>query len=200
MKNAVFLFAHGAGADKDSDWMIEMDGLLSEYQLEVIRFNFPYMDKRKEDGKKRPPDRQPKLIEAFKSQIDSVPSNKTLIIGGKSMGGRMASILAADPDYSDRINGVVCMGFPFHPPGKPEKFRGEHLETIKIDVLILQGERDTFGTREEIGNWKFSKKVSIEFLSDGDHSFKPRKKSGVTLEENLKHSAGKISEFAKGLT
>jgi len=200
LKDIVFLFAHGAGADKDSNWMLEMDSLLSARKIEVIRFNFPYMDKRKEDGKKRPPDRQPKLLEAFRSQIDSISSDKILIIGGKSMGGRMASILATEEGYSERIDGVICMGFPFHPPGKPEKFRGEHLESIRTKTLIMQGERDTFGTRDEVAEWKFSKNVSVEFLADGDHSFKPRKKSGLTLEDNLKASAEKVEKFARKLS
>lgn len=190
-----FIFAHGAGADKDSDWMIEMDRLMSEKGIQVIRFNFPYMIKRQEDGKRRPPDRQPKLIEAFESQINKVSPDARLIIGGKSMGGRMASLLADSSDLASRVAAVICMGFPFHPPGKPEKFRGDHLATMKFPTLILQGERDTFGTKAEIDEWTFSKLVKTEFLPDGDHSFKPRKRSGFTLAQNQKLAAEKISKF-----
>ena len=190
-----FLFAHGAGADKDSDWMIEMDRLLTEQGIEVVRFNFPYMIKRQEDGKRRPPDRQPKLIEAFESQINRIRSDARLIIGGKSMGGRMASILADSSELAHKLEGVICMGFPFHPPGKPEKYRGEHLASMKIPTLILQGERDTFGTKEEIKDWNFSKQVKIDFLPDGDHSFKPRKKSGYSLAQNQELAVGNIVKF-----
>ncbi|MCW8876681.1 MAG: dienelactone hydrolase family protein [Kangiellaceae bacterium] len=190
-----FLFAHGAGADKDSDWMVEMDNLMTKQGIEVIRFNFPYMIKRQADGKRRPPDRQPKLIEAFEAQINEIPEERLLVIGGKSMGGRMASLLADSSDLVNRVPAVICMGFPFHPPGKPDNFRGEHLAKMKIPTLILQGERDTFGTKEEMDGWLFSKQVKVEFLPDGDHSFKPRKKSGFTLEQNQITAADKIGEF-----
>ena len=191
----IFLFAHGAGGDMDSEWMVSMDNLLSERKIQVVRFNFPYMIKRAEDGKRRPPDRQPKLLEAFKAEIESLPEDVKIVIGGKSMGGRMASLLACDPEYSDRIASVVCMGYPFHPPGKPEKFKGEHLASITVPTLILQGERDTFGTRDEMADWEFSDKVKQCFLPDGDHSFKPRKKSGLTLEENMERAANAIASF-----
>ncbi len=195
----VFLLAHGAGADMNSDWMIAMDKLLSAREIQVVRFNFPYMIKRAEDGKRRPPDRQPKLLEAFRAEVNQISKHAKIVIGGKSMGGRMASLLACDSASSQRIDAVVCMGYPFHPPGKPEKFKGEHLASIDVPTLILQGERDTFGTREEMTNWEFSKQVTHYFLPDGDHSFKPRKKSGLTLEENMLSAADEIARFLKNI-
>ncbi|TQV82930.1 alpha/beta family hydrolase [Aliikangiella coralliicola] len=194
-----FLFAHGAGADKDSDWMLAMDKLLTVNGVEVIRFNFPYMNKRLEDGKRRPPDRMPKLLEAFKLEVEKISENKKLIIGGKSMGGRVASHLVCEPEFAYRVAAVVCFGFPFHPPGKPEKYRGEHLQTIQTPTLILQGERDTFGSREEVVEFDLSEKVSTEFLFDGDHSFKPRVKSGTTLDKNLQLATEKVITFCKKL-
>lgn len=179
--------------------MVEMDQKISKLGIEVIRFNFPYMIKRQEDGKRRPPDRQPKLLEAFKAQIDSLPPDSSIIIGGKSMGGRMASLIAVDEEYHGKLKAVICMGFPFHPPGKPENFRGDHLKEIKVPTLIIQGERDTFGNKEEIQSWQFSEKVQIGILPDGDHSFKPRKKSGFSLEDNLDKAIGEIDSFVKKL-
>ncbi len=191
--------AHGAGADKDSDWMLEMDRLISLRGVEVIRFNFPYMIKRVEDGKRRPPDRQPHLIADFEQKIAQISPDKKLVIGGKSMGGRMASLLATSSEHANRIFAVICMGFPFHPPGKPDRFRGEHLESIEIPTLILQGERDTFGTRNEINEWKLAEAVKVCFLPDGDHSFKPRVKSGRTLADNMQTAAHAVEDFLKEL-
>lgn len=193
----VFVMAHGAGADKSSEWMVAIAERLNELGLQTIRFNFPYMIKRAEDGKRRPPDRQPKLLASFQEQIERLPQNKKLIIGGKSMGGRMASLLAVETELA--IEGVICLGFPFHPPGKPEKFRGEHLVEMSIPTLILQGERDTFGNRQEIEQMQFSKQVSVDFLVDGDHSFKPRVRSGYTLTDNLHTSCQKILQFVHSL-
>lgn len=199
--------AHGAGADKDSSWMVDIAQQLSELGLQTERFNFPYMIKRAEDGKRRPPDRQPKLLQSFSEHIELLPQGKKLIIGGKSMGGRMASLLAADYQLSESklvnsmvpLAGVICLGFPFHPPGKPDRFRGEHLTSINTPTLILQGERDTFGNRQEIKSMQFSKQVTVEFLHDGDHSFKPRVKSGLTLQDNLDTSCQKIIQFVHSL-
>ena len=199
LNECVFVLAHGAGADKDSDWMVSLDELLTAAGLEVVRFNFPYMIKRAEDGKRRPPDRQPKLLEAFNAQLGQLSAGKKIIIGGKSMGGRMASLLACDSDYQINLDGVVCMGFPFHPPGKPEKYRGEHLQTIGVPTLILQGERDTFGNRGEVEGFALGKNVRLLFLPDGDHSFKPRVKSGLTLGDNLQTAATQILNFIHSL-
>jgi uncharacterized protein len=201
--NALFLFAHGAGADKNSGWMLDMDRRLSEQGLEVVRFNFPYTDKWLEDGKRRPPDRAPKLLGCFSQNIQRLlddPENKhkQLFIGGKSMGGRMASLLAADPVFQLDVAGVICMGYPFHPPKKIDKFKGTHLATLKTPTLILQGERDTMGSQSEVVDYQLAPSIQIHFLPDGDHSFKPRVKSGFTNEENLqaviKHTLDFIRE------
>ncbi|MDH5630749.1 MAG: alpha/beta hydrolase [Gammaproteobacteria bacterium] len=194
-----FLMAHGAGADKDSDWMIGFDNKLDPHDIEVIRFNFPYMQERTKTGKKRPPDRQSKLLESFVNEIERIEDDCVLFIGGKSMGGRMASLLMVDdaisPIIKDKVKGVICLGYPFHPPGKPEKFKGAHLPEINVPLLILQGERDTFGNRQEIENYAFSDSTKIQFLADGDHSFKPRVKSGLTLDDNLYSAANLVKDF-----
>ncbi|ADV87365.1 alpha/beta fold hydrolase [Vibrio vulnificus] len=190
----LFIFAHGAGAPMEHAFMTAVAQGLAKEGIRVVRFNFPYMAKRAEDGKKRPPDRAPKLLEAFSEVIASV-TDDPVIIGGKSMGGRMASLLSEHP----LVKGIACLGFPFHPPGKPEKFKGEHLQTLSKPTLILQGERDTFGTQTECQQFEFSSMVRLAFLPDGDHSFKPRKSSGYTEAGNVQLVIEQLCAFIKGV-
>ncbi len=150
----------------------------------------PTCRKRRVDGKKRPPDRAPKLLEHFESVIEQYASSP-VVIGGKSMGGRMASLL----EDNALVAGVACLGFPFHPPGKIDNYKGEHLADFKKPCLILQGERDTFGKKEEFVDFKLSKSISVTYVPDGDHSFKPRKASGYTEQQNLDLAIKALSEF-----
>ncbi|NVC92783.1 alpha/beta fold hydrolase [Vibrio natriegens] len=186
----LFIFAHGAGAGMEHDFMAAVAKGLVEQGIRVVRFNFPYMMKRAEDGKKRPPDRAPKLLEAYEEVITHFASTP-VVIGGKSMGGRMSSLLAENT----LVAGIACLGFPFHPPGKPENYKGEHLATLEKPTLILQGERDTFGKREEFENFTLSEQVSVTFVPDGDHSFKPRKRSGYTEEGNIALAVEHLARF-----
>ncbi|EGR0905106.1 alpha/beta fold hydrolase [Vibrio parahaemolyticus] len=186
----LFVFAHGAGAGMEHDFMTTVAKGLVEQGIRVVRFNFPYMVKRSEDGKKRPPDRAPKLLEAY-SEVIAHFASSPVVIGGKSMGGRMASLLAEH----ELVAGIACLGFPFHSPGKPEKFKGDHLASIDKPTLILQGERDTFGKREEFDEFVFSQQVKVSFLPDGDHSFKPRKSSGHTEAGNIALAVEQLSAF-----
>ncbi|WP_229624852.1 alpha/beta fold hydrolase [Vibrio parahaemolyticus] len=186
----LFVFAHGAGAGMEHDFMTAVAKGLVEQGIRVVRFNFPYMVKRSEDGKKRPPDRAPKLLEVY-SEVIAHFASSPVVIGGKSMGGRMASLLAEH----ELVAGIACLGFPFHPPGKPEKFKGDHLASIDKPTLILQGERDTFGKREEFDEFVFSQQVKVSFLPDGDHSFKPRKSSGHTAADNIALAVEQLSAF-----
>ena len=188
-----FVFAHGAGAGMEHEFMQSVAKGLAFKGIRVIRFNFPYMIKRAEDGKRRPPDRAPKLLEAYQEVIEQVDAEK-LVIGGKSMGGRMASHLSEH----EKVAGVACLGFPFHPPGKPDKYKGEHLAELSKACLILQGERDTFGKREEFPAFNLSDSVSVEFIPDGDHSLKPRKSSGHTEQQNIALAVEKLAKFIKG--
>ncbi|AEX21137.1 alpha/beta fold hydrolase [Vibrio sp. EJY3] len=186
----LFIFAHGAGAGMEHDFMAAVAKGLVEQGIRVVRFNFPYMMKRAEAGKKRPPDRAPKLLEAYEEVITHFASTP-VVIGGKSMGGRMSSLLAENT----LVAGIACLGFPFHPPGKPENYKGEHLATLEKPTLILQGERDTFGKREEFENFTLSDQVSVTFVPDGDHSFKPRKRSGYTEEGNIALAVEHLARF-----
>jgi predicted alpha/beta-hydrolase family hydrolase len=165
----------------DAPFMNAIAERVSAAGIEVVRFEFEYMAKRREDGTRRGPDRAPKLIARFKEVLSLVGPANEVVIGGKSMGGRIASMIA------DQVGaaGVVCLGYPFHPPEKPERLRTSHLETIVTPTLIVQGTRDRFGTEEEVASYSFSPSIELVWMGDGDHSFKPRKKSGRTLEENL---------------
>ncbi|MCF2950112.1 alpha/beta hydrolase [Paraglaciecola aquimarina] len=190
---ANFVFAHGAGAGQNSEFMQDIALQLSQQNINVIRFNFAYIQLAIDTGKRRPPERADKLLIQYKQVIDQVNSEIPLFIGGKSMGGRMASMLVQDSP----AKGCICMGYPFHPPGKPEKLRTAHLGEMQKPLLIIQGERDTFGTKHEIPNYPLSSKVQLAYLTDGDHSFKPRKKSGKTLEQNMQQAVFHITDFIK---
>jgi predicted alpha/beta-hydrolase family hydrolase len=184
------ILAHGAGAGMDTDFMNTFAQGLGKRGLRVVRFEFPYMAARRETGKSRPPDREPVLRETWHRIIDSVKSEH-LFIGGKSMGGRIASLIADEA----KVAGLVCLGYPFHPTGKPEQLRVEHLKSIRTPTLIVQGELDPFGTCDEVSNYKLSKRVQVHWLTDGDHSFKPRKASGRTLEENCEEGIDAVASF-----
>ncbi len=187
--------AHGAGAPMDSDFMEVVAADLAERGLRVARFEFPYMRRRRETGKGGGPDRQPALLDAWREAAERLGGGARLIIGGKSMGGRIASMVA------DELGalGLVCMGYPFHPPGNPIKLRTAHLAELRTPTLILQGTRDTFGKREEVEGYQLAPAIRVHWLEDGDHSFKPRKKSGRTLEQNLDEACRVAADFAGGL-
>ncbi|HBK75933.1 MAG TPA: alpha/beta hydrolase, partial [Gammaproteobacteria bacterium] len=117
-----------------------------------------------------------------------------LFIGGKSMGGRIASMVVE----AEKVDDIVCLGYPFHPPGKPDTLRTKHLEGLNIPMLICQGERDVFGHRAESDSWRLSHSIQFSWLTNGDHSFKPRKKSGLTEAENRTTAYQSIVEFIAG--
>ena len=190
---ATFVFSHGAGAGQNSEFMQLIAEGLAKHNINVVRFNFAYMQLAEDLGRRRPPDRAEKLLVHFKKVLSEIDGRLPIFIGGKSMGGRMASMLLQESDAL----GCICMGYPFHPPGKPEKLRTEHLLAINKPVLILQGERDTFGTREDIGSYNLSSQVQIRYLADGDHGFKPRKASGFTLDEHLNLAITQTAKFIK---
>jgi predicted alpha/beta-hydrolase family hydrolase len=190
----VFLFAHGAGAPMDSDWMNDVAAALKNLGIKTVRFEFPYMDERRQTGKKRPPNPQKALLETWREVI-ALYKDHEIYIGGKSMGGRMASLIAD----VEKVKGLICLGFPFHAPGKFDptdpKGRVAHLASIKTKTLILQGERDSMGNAEGVPQYDLSKKVKIKWFDDGDHSLKPRKKSGHTLEGHIEEAAKLIAKF-----
>jgi predicted alpha/beta-hydrolase family hydrolase len=187
------LLAHGAGAPMDSPFMNAIAEQVAAAGIEVNRFEFEYMAKRREDGKRRGPDRAPKLIGRFEEALELLGPAYEVVIGGKSMGGRIATMIADEVGAA----GVVCLGYPFHPPGKPERLRTAHLESLKTPTLIAQGSRDRFGTAEEVSKYSLSIAIELLWLEDGDHSFKPRKKSGRTEEQNLACAAEALVSFIR---
>ncbi|WP_018690824.1 alpha/beta fold hydrolase [Algicola sagamiensis] len=181
---ARLILAHGAGAGMSHPFMVELAQGLAQHQIEVIRFDFPYMQQMTQEGKRRPPNKQAILEAAFIEVIQANTDASTpLFIAGKSMGGRIAThLIQSEPCLA----GCIVYGYPFHPPGKPEKLRIDHLQDVEQPMMILQGERDTFGKREEVNGYPISTRINIAYIPDGDHSFSPRKSSGLTQLENLK--------------
>ncbi|KAA1163674.1 alpha/beta hydrolase [Pseudoalteromonas fuliginea] len=192
---AQFIFAHGAGAGSDSDFMQHVAKLISEQGVDVGLFDFEYMQIAKQTNKRRPPERAPKLLSYYEQILSHTQPNVPLFIGGKSMGGRMASMLACTTEQP--VLGVLAFGYPFHPPGKPEKLRTDHFADIVCPFLVLQGERDTFGTRQELATMAMPKQPQYIWLTDGDHSLKPRKKSDMTELQNRETAALEAVEFIK---
>lgn len=197
---ATVLLAHGAGAPMDSPFMQAMASGLAQRGWRVVRFEFPYMAQRRVDGRQRAPDRLPKLLDAFRAQL-AQENDGPVFIGGKSMGGRIASLLAAElvPDTSvgSGVLGCLCLGYPFHPPGKPDQLRTDHLATLSIDTLILQGERDAFGKRDEVEGYNLSSVIDLRWIPDGDHSFKPTRSSGLTQAGNWQLAVQACDQFLR---
>ncbi len=185
------VLAHGAGAPMDHAFMTTVATGVAAAGFRVVRFEFPYMASRRTTGKRRGPDSKPRLLKAWRDAIMEVGDPTQLCIGGKSMGGRMASYLADELE----VRGLVLLGYPFHPPGSPQKLRTEHLKELATPTLLVQGERDTFGTRDEVAEFELSPAFEICWLSDGDHSFKPRVRSGYTEAGNLDTAVAAITAF-----
>ena len=200
---AQLIFAHGAGADMHHEFMEQATLLFNQANINVLRFNFPYMDKRIASGKRYPPDRMPKLIACYKQVIDEFIINNSqknklpLFIGGKSMGSRVAATIAGEDDLVKKISGVFCFGYPFHPTKKPEKLRLEPIHNSLKPILIAQGERDTLGSESEIQTYNLPNLCQCIFLPDGDHSLKPRVKSGFTHAQHVQSAVNSIKEFIK---
>ena len=194
---ALVIFAHGAGADMNHQYIEELVQLMNAQQLNVLRFNFPFMDKRKLDGKRRPPDRMPALVACYQSILANVTTTLPIYIAGKSMGGRVAAILAGDKDLmkAHLIRGVICLGYPFHPVKKPEKLRLVPLQETQLPVLILQGQRDALGSEIEINEYEVSTYCQLHFFNDGDHDLKPRVKSGYNLKQHQSAAVNTMRRF-----
>jgi predicted alpha/beta-hydrolase family hydrolase len=187
----VFVFAHGAGGAMDTPFMSTVARELGQRGIRVVRFEFAYMAARRTSGKRGAPDREPVLLNKWREVVAELGGGPRLFIGGKSMGGRMATLVADEL----QVRGTVIFGYPFHPPGQPNKLRTAHLEQLTTPMLVLQGERDPFGTREDVTRYQLSPSIRIEWIPDGDHSLKPRAKSGTTERENLLHAIDAAATF-----
>jgi predicted alpha/beta-hydrolase family hydrolase len=190
------VLAHGAGAPMNTPFLSSVARGLAADGFRVARFEFPYMRARRETGKKGgAPDREPILRNSWKEVVDKLGGGRRLVIGGKSMGGRIASMVADEVG----ARGLVCLGYPFHPPGRPEKLRTAHLETLATPALIVQGTRDAFGTPEDVAGYRLSPAIRVVWLEDGDHSWKPRASSGRTEAQNMAEGLAAMRKFLAAL-
>lgn len=193
------LLAHGAGAPMDSASMTATANALAAAGLRVARFEFGYMAARR-TGERRPPPRAETLSPEYLAAIETLGTKTPLIVGGKSMGGRVASMIADEAHAAGKIAGLLCLGYPFHPPGKPTQLRTRHLADLATPTLICQGTRDEFGTREEVSTYALSDSISVLWLEDGDHDLKPRKSvSGFSAADHLKTLAAAVSDWVARL-
>lgn len=193
------LLAHGAGAPMDSASMNAVTEAFAAAGLRVVRFEFAYMAARRTGDGRKPPPRAERLLPEYVAAVDDLgPTNGPLIIGGKSMGGRVASMVADQLFEAGRIAGLLCLGYPFHPPAKPDQLRTAHLADLRCPALICQGTRDEFGTRDEVVNYALSRAVELLWLEDGDHDLKPRKSvSGFTAAGHLRTVTEAVVEWTK---
>lgn len=188
--------AHGAGRGMANPFMESMARGLIASGVRVVRFHFPFMEQMVRSGKRLPPDRGGVLRQCYSEviahciEMERCPA-KNLIIGGKSVGGRIASMVADEHG----VAGVVCLGYPFHPPKKPGLWRAEQLQSIATPTLICQGENDPFGTRQEVSRLSLSEAVSLHWLAGGDHNFNPHGVPGLTAKDNLEDAIGACNAF-----
>jgi uncharacterized protein len=188
------LLAHGAGAAMDSSWMDDMAARLAGHGIRVIRFEFAYMAARR-TGSRRPVPRADRVLDEYRAAWEE--AGRPPFIGGKSYGGRVASMLA-DALRGEGLEGLVCLGYPFHPPGRPDQLRTAHLETLRAPTLVCQGERDPMGTLDDVAGYPLSPAITVSWAPDGDHDLRPRKAvSGRTLAENLADAATAVADFAR---
>lgn len=193
------LLGHGAGADQLSGFMRMVAAGLAARGFDAMTFNFIYTERGR-----RLPDPKARLESCYRAVIDAALSHpklkkNRLVIGGKSMGGRIASqVAAANPDG---IAGLVFLGYPLHPPGRPDKLRDEHLPEIKVPMLFVQGARDAFGTEKEISELIKSRRLPATLypIVGGDHSFKVPKALGVPQQSVYETIMDEVAEWMRTL-
>jgi predicted alpha/beta-hydrolase family hydrolase len=196
------VLAHGAGAPMTSPFMERMAALLAARGLAISRFEFGYMAARRTGGSRRPAPRAETLIGEYREAIERIgavmPAGQKPLIGGKSMGGRVASLIAGELHARGEIAGLVCLGYPFRPPSAPGKLRTQHLgQDFRCPTLIVQGERDPFGGRDHVAGFTLSPAIRLHWAVDGDHDLKPRARSEATAAGNLAAAADAIAAFAE---
>ncbi len=196
------LLAHGAGAPMTSPFLDRFAGLLAASGLLVTRFEFPYMAARRSGGKRTPPPRAELLTGDYEAAVSeasaTLAEGQRLAIGGKSLGGRVASLIADRLFRKGRIAGLVCLGYPFHPPGKPDQLRTAHLAALACPTLIVQGERDPFGTREEVAGYSLSPSIRVIWIAGAGHDLIVGRNPAARTE-SLAGAADAVEEFVAGL-
>jgi predicted alpha/beta-hydrolase family hydrolase len=190
-----FVLAHGAGAPMDSPWMERVAREMAERGWRVARFEFPYMARRRAGGGRAAPDPPTVLRAAWMDAVESLGGGSGWILGGKSLGGRIASVVADEVG----ARGLVCLGYPFHPPGRPERTRTAHLAGLRTPGLIVQGTRDPFGRPDEVSGYVLSPSLRVVWIEDGDHDLRPRARSGRSFDQNLAAALDAVGAFAAAL-
>ncbi|MGV6473925.1 MULTISPECIES: alpha/beta family hydrolase [Azotobacter] len=195
--HACLILAHGAGAPMDSGFMAGMAERLAVRGISVVRFEFPYMAERRSGGGRRPPDPQARLLDCWREVYSRLRREVSgpLAIGGKSMGGRMASLLADELE----ARALVCLGYPFHPAGRPDRPRTAHLAELGTPTLIVQGERDALGKRDRVREYSLSPTIRLHWLEAADHDLKPLKASGFTHERHLDSASDIVAGFLQSV-
>jgi uncharacterized protein len=199
-----FLCAHGAGAGMETPFLRSFAQLLAERGVATLRFEFGYMAGRTA-GTRKPPPKAERLTDEYRAAVAAArvgrePGGARLVIGGKSMGGRVASLVADELHAAGHIAGLICLGYPFHPPKRPEQLRTRHLVDLSCPTLIVQGERDPFGSRAEVEALlrasALAPAIRFHWAGDGDHDLGPRGASGFTRKANLAAAADAVAAFA----
>ncbi|MFP4138503.1 MAG: alpha/beta family hydrolase [Halomonas sp.] len=187
------LIAHGAGAGQDSIFLQRLRGALAGQGVQTLAIEFAYLQRMRREGRRRPPPGVGSLVEEMAAWRDllSHPGLPPLWLGGKSLGGRVASLLAA----RDGAAGLALCGYPFHPPRRPERLRLDHWPELACPTLVVQGTRDPFGAREEVAGYALPAVVHLHWLEDGDHDWKPRRASGLTQAALIDQGAAAIAAF-----
>jgi predicted alpha/beta-hydrolase family hydrolase len=183
------ILAHGAGAAMDTPFMAFFADRLSAAGVRVLRFEFPYMAARRTTRSRRPPDREGVLLDTWRAAATESAGTR-LCIGGKSMGGRIASMVADEL----KVAGLVCLGYPFHPPGAPQKTRTAHLEGLTSPALIVQGTNDAFGTKADVEGYRLSEVIGIHWIEGGNHDLRA---AGRPKEATWGEAADAVIEFTK---
>lgn len=186
------LLTHGAGAGQDSPFLLALRRALARAGVQTLAVEFDYLRRMREAGRRRPPPKVEGLVEELAAWCDSMSqvSPTPLWLGGKSMGGRVASLLAA----RDGAPGLVLCGYPFHPPRKPDSLRLDHWPRLACPTLVVQGTRDPFGTRDEVAGYALPGCAELHWLEDGDHDWKPRRASGRDQAGLIAEGARRIAE------
>ncbi|HEX5050669.1 MAG TPA: alpha/beta fold hydrolase [Planctomycetota bacterium] len=188
------VLAHGAGAGMEHPFLAAVAAGLGAAGFAVLRFEFPHQHEARH-GMRRGPDRLPVLQDCFRDVVRE-HARPPFVLAGKSMGGRVATTIADGLGAA----GVIVFGYPFHPPRRPTQLRTAHLAELATPTLILQGERDPFGTRAEVAGYVLSPKIEVFWLADGDHSLVPRKRSGHTEHGHLQAAIERAAGFAAAVT
>ncbi|HHN67480.1 MAG TPA: alpha/beta hydrolase [Thermopetrobacter sp.] len=191
----LLILAHGAGAGPATPFMSRMAAAIADHGVMVARFAFAYMRRAEREGRRIGPGRAERLMEEYAERVRHWRDRAPVFIGGKSMGGRVASLIADELHDEGLVAGLICLGYPFHPPGRPELLRTRHLEGLRAPALICQGERDPFGRRAEVAGYALSPTIGLCWLPDGDHDLKPRVKSGESWRGNLEAAARRVAGF-----